>query len=59
MNYCEIKDTQRAQTLQQMSGLSEFSVNSFIKGFQKINGENAYPELDEIPYANSEEHLNK
>ena len=59
MNYCEIKDTQKAQTLQSMSGLSEFSVNSFIKGFQKINGEESYPELDEIPYTNSEEHLNK
>lgn len=59
MNYCKIKDTQKAQTLQQMSGLSEFSVNSFIKGFQKINGEESFPELDEIPYANSEEYLNR
>ena len=59
MNYCEIKKTQKAQTLQQMSGLSEFSVNSFIKGFQKINGEESFPELDEIPYANSEEYLNR
>ena len=59
MNYCEIKDTQKAQTLQSMSGLSEFSVNSFIKGFQKINGEESFPELDEIPYANSEEYLNR
>ena len=57
MNYCEIKDTQKAQTLKEMSGLSEFSVNSFIKGFSEKYGR--FPELDEIPYANSEEHLNK
>lgn len=57
MNYCEIKNTQKAQTLKDMSGLSEFSVNSFIKGFSEKYGR--FPELDEIPYANSEEHLNK
>lgn len=57
MNYCEIKDTQKAQTLKDMSGLSEFSVNSFIKGFSEKYGR--FPELDEIPYANSEEHLSK
>lgn len=57
MNYCEIKDTQKAQTLKEMSGLSEFSVNSFIKGFSEKYGR--FPELDEIPYANSEEHLNR
>ncbi len=57
MNYCEIKDTQKAQILKDMSGLSEFSVNSFIRGFSEKHGR--FPELDEIPYANSEEHLNK
>ena len=57
MNYCEIKTTQRGQTLKEMSGLSEFSVMSFINGFQQRYGR--FPELDEIPRANSENYLSK
>lgn len=57
MNYCEIKSTPRAQTLYKMSGLSEFSAMSSIKGF--FNRNNRFPELDEIPNANSEKELDK
>ena len=57
MNYCNIKTTQKGQTLKEMSGLPEFSVYSFINGFSETYGR--FPELDEIPNANSEEYLNK
>lgn len=57
MDYCDIKITQKGQTLKDMSGLPEFSVYSFINGFSETYGR--FPELDEIPHANSEEHLNK
>lgn len=57
MNYCEIKNSQRGQTLKEMSGLSEFSSYSFIRGFEEENGR--MPELDEIPNANSESYLDK
>lgn len=57
MNYCEIKNSQRGQTLKEMSGLSEFSSYSFIRGFEEENGR--MPELDEIPGANSEPYLDK
>ena len=55
MNYCEVKNSQRGQTLKKMSGLSEFSSYSFIRGFEEENGR--MPELDEIPEANSEPYL--
>ena len=57
MNYCEVKNSQRGQTLKEMSGLSEFSSYSFIRGFEEENGR--MPELDEIPNANSEPYLDK
>ena len=57
MNYCDIRITQKGQALQEASGLPEFSVYSFINGFSETYGR--FPELDEIPHANSEEHLNK
>ena len=57
MNYCEIKNSQKGQTLKEMSGLSEFSSYSFIRGFEEENGR--IPELDEIPGANSEPYLDK
>ena len=57
MNYCEIKNSQRGQALKEMSGLSEFSSCSFIRGFEEENGR--MPELDEIPGANSEPYLDK
>ena len=57
MNYCEVKNSQRGQTLKEMSGLSEFSSYSFIRGFEEENGR--MPELDEIPHANSEPYLDK
>ena len=57
MNYCEIKNSQKGQTLKEMSGLSEFSSYSFIRGFEEENGR--MPELDEIPNANSEPYLDK
>lgn len=57
MNYCEIKNSQRGQTLKEMSGLSEFSSYSFIRGFEEENGR--MPELDEIPGTNSEPYLDK
>ena len=40
-----------------MSGLSEFSSYSFIRGFEEENGR--MPELDEIPHANSEPYLDE
>ena len=57
MNYCEIKNSQKGQTLKEMSGLSEFSAYSFISGFEEDN--KRMPELDEIPHANSEPYLDK
>lgn len=57
MNYCEVKNSQKGQTLKEMSGLSEFSSYSFIRGFEEENGR--MPELDEIPNANSEPYLDK
>ena len=57
MNYCKVKNSQRGQTLKEMSGLSEFSSYSFIRGFEEENGR--MPELDEIPNANSEPYLDK
>lgn len=57
MNYCEIKNSQKGQTLKEMSGLSEFSSYSFMRGFEEENGR--MPELDEIPNANSEPYLDK
>lgn len=57
MDYCDIKITQKGQTLKDMSGLPELHVYSFINGFSETYGR--FPELDEIPHANSEEHLNK
>ena len=57
MNYCEVKNSQKGQTLKEMSGLSEFSAYSSIRGFEERNGR--MPELDEIPHANSEPYLDK
>ena len=57
MNYCEVKSSQKGQTLKNMSGLSEFSTYSFISGFERDNFR--MPELDEIPHANSEPYLDK
>lgn len=57
MDYCDIRTTQKGQALKEASGLPEFSVYSFINGFSETYGR--FPELDEIPHANSEEHLNK
>ena len=57
MNYCEVKNSQKGRTLKEMSGLSEFSSYSFIRGFEEENGR--MPELDEIPNANSEPYLDK
>lgn len=55
MNYCEIKESQKGQALQQMSGLPEVVAYSYITGYEKSH--NTFPELDMIPHANSEKHL--
>ena len=54
-NYCTIKQIPRAQTLKEMSGLSQDLTYSYISYFNNIHGR--LPELDEIPNANSEKHL--
>lgn len=55
---CEInKNSFKYRTLKDMSGISEYSLDSFISTFQtKFN---RLPELDEIPRVNSESYLNK
>ena len=55
MNYCEIKNNPKSQTLHKMSGLSEFDSYSSIESYYNKYGR--FPELDEIPYANSEAYL--
>lgn len=57
MNYCTIKNSQKGQALQEASGLSETLAYTYITAFEKSHGR--FPELDEIPHANSEEYLNK
>lgn len=56
MDYCTIKNSQKGQTLQKASGLPETLAYTYITAFEKSHGR--FPELDEIPYANSEEYLN-
>ena len=43
------------QTLKRMSGISDFDLDTFVYNYLKKN--NRYPELDEIPRANSSEFL--
>lgn len=55
---CEInKNSFKYQTLKNMSGISEYSLDSFISAFQTKFGR--MPELDELPKVNSEPYLNK
>ena len=55
---CEInKNSFKYQTLKNMSGISEYSLDSFISTFQTKFGR--MPELDELPKVNSEPYLNK
>lgn len=57
MNYCEVKSFEKSQTLHKMSSLPETFVYQFIKNFESANGR--FPELDEIPNADSESYLYK
>lgn len=52
---CINKNTLEYQTLKNMSGISEFKLDSTIDFFLQEYGR--YPELDEIPGVNSEPHL--
>ena len=55
---CEInKNSFKYQTLKNMSGISEYSLDSFISAFQTKFGR--MPELDELPKVNSEPYLKK
>lgn len=58
MKACEInKNSFKYQTLKNMSGISEYSLDSFISAFQTKFGR--MPELDELPKVNSEPYLKK
>lgn len=57
MNYCTIKNSPKGRALQEASGLSDNVAYAYIAGFTETNGR--FPELDEIPFANSENHLHK
>ena len=58
MKACEInKHSLKYQTLKNMSGISEYSLDSFISAFQTKFGR--MPELDELPKVNSEPYLKK
>lgn len=49
---CSIdKNKLEYQTLKKMSGLSDFDLDTFVGNYYEENGR--FPELDEIPYANS------
>lgn len=55
---CEInKNSFKYQALKNMSGISEYSLDSFISQFQTKFGR--MPELDELPKVNSEPYLKK
>lgn len=55
---CDInKNSFKYQTLKNMSGISEYSLDSFIAMFQTKFGR--MPELDELPRVNSEPYLKK
>lgn len=55
---CSInKNSLEYQTLKNMSGISSFSLDTFVYNYYQKNGR--YPELDEIPKANSEGFLKK
>ena len=54
-NYCEIKESQKCQTLSKMSGISPDSVAEMCTEYQDLYG--IFPELDNIPDANSEPYL--
>lgn len=58
MNYCAIKNSSQGQALKEMSGLPEVIAYSYIAGFTESH-HGRFPELDEIPFANSEGYLNK
>lgn len=58
MKACEInKSSFKYQALKNMSGISEYSLDSFISAFQTKFGR--MPELDELPKVNSEPYLKK
>ena len=57
MTACLNKNTLEYQTLKNMSGVSEFKLDSTINYFLEEYGR--YPELDEIPGVNSEPYLRK
>ena len=44
------------QTLKQMSGLSDFQLDTYVSNYYNEN--QRFPELDEIPNADSTKHLN-
>lgn len=56
MNVCSLKRKSEYQTLQKMSGISEFNLDSFLSTFYEEN--QRFPELDEVPNVNSEKYLN-
>ena len=58
MKACEInRNSFKYQTLKNMSGISEYSLDSFISAFQtKFE---RMPELDELPKVNSEPYFKK
>ena len=54
-NYCTIKDSQKHQTLVEMSGVSSDSVAQVCNEYLELYGR--FPELDEIPNADSSKYL--
>lgn len=54
-NYCTIKDSQKCQTLTEMSGISSDSVAQVCNEYLELYGR--FPELDEIPNADSSKYL--
>lgn len=57
MATCLNTNTVEYRSRLKMSGMSEFSFNAFASKFVESNGR--YPELDELPNANSRPYLNK
>ena len=54
-NFCTIKDSQKHQTLTEMSGVSSDSVAQVCNEYLELYGR--FPELDEIPNADSSKYL--
>ena len=56
-NYCTIHESQRHQTLVEMSGVPEDSITLICNDY--LNKYGRFPELDEIPNVDSSEYLTK